>query len=108
MTKQQIAKELERRANLTNLQARDAIEAFMDIITDALVKDDTILLRGFGCFKTVRRAPKPARNIRKGTTVWLPARREVKFMPYNQLKELVNLNDRNEKANIDRNEKGTI
>lgn len=53
MTKREIAKELANRSNLTPSQATHAVEGIVEIIADALAKDEPILLRGFGTIKTV-------------------------------------------------------
>ena len=95
MTKREIAKELANRSNLTPSQAIHAVEGIIDIIADALAKDEPILLRGFGTIKTVQRAAKPARNINKGTTMMLPPTKQVKFIAYNELKERINHHGRN-------------
>lgn len=90
MTRKEIAKELANRSNLTPSQAVQAVEGIIDIITDALAKDEPILLRGFGTIKTVQRAARPVRNISKGTTMMLPASKQAKFIAYNELKERLN------------------
>lgn len=93
MTRKEIAKELANRSNLTPSQATHAVEGIIEIIEDALAKDEPILLRGFGIIKTVQRAAKPARNINTGATMMLPPRRQVKFIAYNQLHERINRNE---------------
>lgn len=93
MTRQDIAHELVKRTNLTTSQATHAVEGVIDIIADALTKDEPIMLRGFGTIKTVQRAAKPARNINTGETMMLPPRRQVKFIAYNQLHERINRNE---------------
>lgn len=95
MTRQEIVRELVKRTDLTTSQATHAVEGIIEIIADALTKDEPILLRGFGTIKTVQRAAKPARNINKGTTMMLPPTKQVKFIAYNELKERVNHHGRN-------------
>ena len=93
MRKQEIAHELVKRTGLTSSQAIHAVDAFIDIIADAVINDEPIMLRGFGTIKTVKRAAKVARNINTGTTMLLPPRRQVKFIAYNQLQENINRHD---------------
>ncbi|MGN1353555.1 MAG: HU family DNA-binding protein [Alloprevotella sp.] len=90
MTKQDIIRQLEERTNLSLSQSTHAVEGIIEIIAEALSKDEAILLRGFGTIKTVQRAAKPARNISKGTTIMLPPTKQVKFIAYNSLKQRVN------------------
>jgi nucleoid DNA-binding protein len=93
MTKQEIVHELVKRTDLTTSQAIHAVEGVINIIADALTKNEPIMLRGFGTIKTVQRAAKPARNINTGTTMMLPPRKQIKFIAYNQLQERINRND---------------
>lgn len=90
MTKQEIIKELVKRTDLTTSQATHAVDGVIDIITDALVREDPVLLRGFASIKTVRRAAKTARDIKRGTLVQVPPCKQVKFIAYNALKERIN------------------
>ena len=90
MTKQEIVHELVKRTDLTTSQAIHAVEGVINIIADALTKNEPLMLRGFGTIKTVQRAAKPARNISKGTTMMLPPTKQVKFIAYNELKERIN------------------
>ena len=90
MTKREIAKELANRSNLTPSQAVQAVEGIIEIIADALAKDEPILLRGFVTIKIVQRAAKPARNINNGTTMMLPPAKQAKFIAFNELKERIN------------------
>ena len=93
MTKKQIIDNLVMRTDLTTSQAIHAVEGIIEIVADALVDDDPIFLRGFAAIKTVRRAAKTARNIRTGETVNVPARRQVKFIAYNELQKRINRAD---------------
>ena len=54
MTKQDIIRELAKRTNLTPSQATHAVEGLIEIVGDALVKDNPIMLRGFATIKTAR------------------------------------------------------
>lgn len=90
MTKKEIISELVGRTDLSTSQATHAVEGIMDIVADALVEGKTILLRGFGCIKLVKRAAKPARDISKGKAIIVPERKRVKFTAYNELQERIN------------------
>lgn len=90
MTRQEMAHELAQRTDLTASQAIQAVDGVIDIIADALEKNEVIALRGFGTIRTVQRAAKTARDINKGTTMKLPPRRQVKFIAYRKLRERIN------------------
>lgn len=90
MTKQDIIQLLEERTDLSLSQSTHAVNGVIGILADALAKEEPVFLRGFGTIKTVRRAARAARNISKGTTISLPARKQVKFIAYNALKCRIN------------------
>lgn len=90
MTRKEIISQLVKRTDLTPSQATHAVEGIIEIVADALVSCEPILLRGFGCIKIVKRAAKPARNISKGETIIVPERKRVKFTAYNELQERIN------------------
>lgn len=90
MTRKDIVQELVRRTSLTASQATHAVEGVIDIIGDALAKDEPVLLRGFGTIKTVRRKAKTARDISRGKALRVPPRKAVKFTAYNALRQRIN------------------
>lgn len=89
MTKNELADALVGKTSLTKSQALEAIDGLIEASKDAFVRGNNIYLRGFGTFKCVRRAAKTARLISKGTTIRIPERIAVKFIPCKELKELV-------------------
>lgn len=89
MKKNDIADKLVSQTTLTKSQALSAIEGLMKIASAALAKGDNIYLRGFGTFRVVERKAKTARNISRGTSVTVPERKVVKFIPCKELKEQV-------------------
>lgn len=93
MTKKEIISELVGRTDLTPSQATHAVEGIIEIVADALVSCEPILLRGFGCIKVVKRAAKPARDISKGKAIIIPEHKRVKFVAYNELQERINRAD---------------
>lgn len=53
----------------------------LGVIKDVVYNGQEVTLRGFGTFKPKQRKAKAARNISKGTTVLIPARKVVAFKP---------------------------
>lgn len=92
MTKQDLAKQLAEKANIniSVQQASDTIDTLMGIMYDAFIEGKSIYLRRFGTFKVVTRKPKRARNMYTGTSVMVPERTAVKFIPGKALKEAMN------------------
>ena len=77
-------------ADLSQAGAKRAVDAVIANITKTITKGDTMLLVGFGTFKTVKRAARPGRNPRTGEPADIPAHRAVKFTPSPKLKARVN------------------
>ena len=90
MTKQDLAKDLARKAGITVYQATIDIEALMGIMSNTFIEGKSIYLRGFGTFKVTKKKPRKARNITTGETVMVPERTTVKFVPAKVLKEAMN------------------
>lgn len=95
MTKAEIANEISRQTGLDRRAVVDVIEKFMVVVKESVAKGDNVYLRGFGAFELIERAQKPARNINKGETIILPARKIPKFKAYPEFKEAVDREQNN-------------
>ncbi len=76
----------------TQLSLRDVelgVKIILDHITDALVANERIEIRGFGSFKLHERPPRTGRNPRTGAIVEIPAKRVPHFKPGKELRERV-------------------
>lgn len=90
MTKNDIAAKLCYRLGFQRTRAIQTVDAVTDILKDAFVKGENIYLRGFGTFEVKITPEKPARNIRAGTQVVVPAHKTVKFKLSKELKNKMN------------------
>jgi integration host factor subunit beta len=78
---------------LPNLAARDVeiiVNTIFDGMTDSLVKNDRIEIRGFGSFEVRTRRPRQGRNPKTGSSVDVTERRVPFFKAGRELKERVN------------------
>jgi len=57
------------------------IDRFIEEVPRALSNGKSVHLRGFGSFISKKRASKPARNIKKNTTIIIPERYVPHFKP---------------------------
>ena len=88
MTKQEFVERVAQRANLDRRQASQAVDAFLDTITDALKQGDSVSFTGFGKFSTAHRAARQGVNPRQpGQKVNIPAATVPKFSAGSQLKQ---------------------
>jgi len=77
-------------ANMSKIQAREAVESLLEIIKSNLEKGDNVLLSGFGKFNVKDKHPRKGRNPQTGEELILEARRVVTFRPSFKLKEMMN------------------
>ena len=89
MNKQDLIAKIARDAELSKAAAGAAVESFIDGITRALRKGDSITFVGFGTFKTAQRKARTARNPQTGAAIKIPRRRVVRFSAGKALKTAV-------------------
>jgi integration host factor subunit alpha len=89
LTKAELAELLFERLGLNKREAKDMVEAFFDIVNDALVNGNDVKLSGFGNFSIRRKAPRPGRNPRTGESIPINARNVVTFHASHKLKAVV-------------------
>ncbi len=89
MNKADLVAKITKDAGLTKTEATKAVNAFIETVTDALVKGEKVILVGFGTFKVVERKARKGRNPRTGETIKIKAKKSPKFVPGKALKEKV-------------------
>lgn len=89
LTKAELAELLFERLGLNKRESKDMVEAFFEIVNEALVTGDDVKLSGFGNFAIRRKAPRPGRNPRTGESIPIKARNVVTFHASHKLKALV-------------------
>jgi DNA-binding protein HU-beta len=72
---------------LTKVDAGRAVEAFIDTVTKALKKGDTVTLVGFGTFSVRKRAARQGRNPQTGETIKIKASKTPAFKAGKGLKD---------------------
>ena len=70
--------------------AEKALKAFVDVVTDELVKGEKIQLVGFGTFEVSERPEREGRNPRTGETMKIAASKAPKFKAGKALKDMIN------------------
>ena len=81
MTKTDLINEIAAKAGLTKVQAKAALDATLESISQALANDDKIQLIGFGTFSVVEKPERKGRNPQTKQEIIIPARKVVKFKP---------------------------
>ncbi len=81
MNKTELINAVAEKANLTKVQAKAAIDATINTITEQLLKEDKVALIGFGTFSVAEKPARTGVNPRTGEKLEIAARKVVKFKP---------------------------
>ena len=90
MNKSDLIDAIAQSADLTKAQAGNALDGALSAIKDALGKNDSVTLVGFGTFKVGKRAARTGRNPRTGAEIKITAAKVPKFTAGKALKDAVN------------------
>jgi DNA-binding protein HU-beta len=86
MNKTELIAAVAAKTELTKKDTEATIAATLDVITEALAKDDKVALAGFGIFEVKTREARTGRNPRTGETMTIPASSVVTFKASSTLK----------------------
>ena len=81
MTKAELVSKIGEKTGVEKLTTLAIVESMMDEIKNAISDNEAVFLRGFGTFKPKKRAEKTGRNIKKNTTIIIPAHHIPAFKP---------------------------
>lgn len=81
MTKDDLIRNVAQKTGVELNSTKEVIEASMETIMEFLSNGESLFLRGFGTFFPKKRKAKIARDIKKNTTIEIPARVVPQFKP---------------------------
>ncbi len=90
MNKSDLIAEIAAKTGSTKKDAEATLNAFVDVVTEALVKGDKVQLVGFGSFEVRKRAARKGRNPQTKEEIKIPASKAPVFKAGKALKDLVN------------------
>ena len=90
MNKSQLIDAIAAESGLSKKDAEAALKATLNAIEGALVKNDKVVLVGFGTFKTKKLAARSGRNPATGATTKIAASTVPTFKAGKSLKDKVN------------------
>ena len=85
MNKAELVSAMAAGADMTKADATKALNAFLDVVMDALKKGEKVTLVGFGTLSVAERAARTGINPVTKETIEIPARKVVKFKPSTEL-----------------------
>lgn len=89
MNKNELVKSVANRAELSQKDAKKAIEAVFSVIEESLAKGEKVQIIGFGTFEVRSRAARKGRNPQTGKEITIPATKVPAFKSGKELKEAV-------------------
>ncbi len=90
MNKAELIAAVAAKTGATKKSAEEAVNAFVDVVTETLKKGDKVQLVGFGSFEVIKRAARKGRNPQTKEEIKIPASKAPKFKPGKALKDIVN------------------
>jgi len=87
MNKTELIAALAGKAELSKKDAEKALNAFVEVVSDAMKAGDKVQLVGFGTFESKQRPARTARNPRTGEAVKIAASKTVSFKVGKALKD---------------------
>ena len=89
MNKTQLVDAIAKKASITKVDAKKALDAFINVTGEALKTGDKIALIGFGSFAVAKKPGRTGRNPRTGAAIKIAAKNVVKFKAGAELNALV-------------------
>ena len=90
MNKAELIEAMAAKTGDTKKATDEALRAFVDVVTDALVKGDKVQLVGFGSFEVRTRAARKGHNPQTKAEIKIPACKAPAFKAGKALKDIVN------------------
>lgn len=89
MNKSELVEAIANHADINKKDAESTVNAFLDVVSDALKKGDSVNVTGFGSFDVTDRKARTGRNPQTGAPVQIPASKAVRFKAGKSLKDAV-------------------
>lgn len=90
VNKGQVVKEITEKTGLSERDATNAVNAFLDVIKEKLQEGESVVLVGFGSFIVRERSARTGHNPRTREVVEIPAMKVPAFKAGKPLKDLLN------------------
>jgi integration host factor subunit alpha len=90
VTKEKIITDVYETTGLSKSRSRDVVESLLEVLKDALAKEENVLISGFGKFVVKRKRPRRGRNPQTKQDLQLRARKVVVFKTSGVLRRKIN------------------
>ena len=89
MNKAELINAIAEKAGLSKADAKNALDATIEVISEAMVQNDKVALIGFGTFSVSEKAERTGINPATKEKITIPAKKVVKFKAGAELAEKV-------------------
>ena len=89
MNKKELIDAIAEKANISKKEAGEVLDATLDVIKEAVAKDDKVQLIGFGTFEVRERGERTGRNPRTKEAIVIPASKQPVFKAGKSFKDAV-------------------
>ena len=89
MNKAELINAIADKADISKTDATRAVDAFIEVVSKALKKNDKVSLVGFGTFSLRKRAARQGRNPKTGAPLKIAASKNPTFKAGKALKDAV-------------------
>ncbi|OKZ73870.1 MAG: integration host factor subunit alpha [Clostridium sp. 26_22] len=90
MNKAELVAAISEKTGTSKKSTETSLNAFVEIVTEALKKDEKVQLVGFGSFEVRKRAARKGRNPQTKEEIKIPASKAPVFKAGKALKDIVN------------------
>ena len=90
MTKADIIEHVYEKVGFSKQESADLVELVFNTLKETLERGDKVKISGFGNFQSRHKHARPGRNPQSGQPIEITARRVVKFIPSQLLKDALN------------------
>lgn len=90
ITRADLCESVYRKVGLSRSESAELVEAFLDEISESLVKGESVKLSSFGSFVVRSKNERIGRNPKTGEEVPISPRRVLVFKPSNVMKDKIN------------------
>ncbi|MDL2208582.1 HU family DNA-binding protein [Parabacteroides sp. OttesenSCG-928-O15] len=89
MNKTEFINAVSEKAGLSKVDAKKAVEAFVETVSNELKAGGKVALLGFGSFSVAEKAARKGVNPKTKQPINIPARKTVKFKAGSELSDIV-------------------
>lgn len=90
MNKTELVNEIAQKTDLSKAAINKILDALVEVVAEALKKEDPVSLVGFGTFYVGNRSERSGRNPRTGEPIKIAAAKTPRFRAGKTLKDAVN------------------